>query len=323
MQTSHRFITIIFASLITVLVIFGMSVFYKVEIHNPEIIEIPKGSNTNSISNLLHQNKLILNPSLFKLYSRLTASDESYKAGEYLFKSPESIHTLIHKITDGNFFYRKLTILPGLSINEILKLGSSPGLINDLGNSLEIAHQSKSISLQEGIFFPDTYFYLKDETFSSILIRSHEYWKTASASLWQERQDNLPFTKLEEAVTLASIIEKEGLEKRMIAGVFINRLRKGMKLQSDPTVIYALGDNFDGDIKRKDLRIDSPYNTYRYKGLPPTPISTVSEESLRAALNPSTNDYLYFVSMGNGFHKFSKTLSEHNKAILEYQINAR
>jgi UPF0755 protein len=322
-QTSHRFITIIFASIITVLVIFGMSVFYKVEIHNPEIIEIPKGSNTNSISNLLHQNKLILNPSLFKLYSRLTASDESYKAGEYLFKSPESIHTLIHKITDGNFFYRKLTILPGLSLNEILKLGSSPGLINDLGNSLEIAHQSKSISLQEGIFFPDTYFYLKDETFSSILIRSHESWKTASASLWQERQDNLPFTKLEEAVTLASIIEKEGLEKRMIAGVFINRLRKGMKLQSDPTVIYALGDNFDGNIKRKDLRIDSPYNTYRYKGLPPTPISTVSEESLSAALNPSTNDYLYFVSMGNGFHKFSKTLSEHNKAVLEYQINAR
>ena len=323
MQTSHRFITIIFASIITVLVIFGMSVFYKVEIHNPEIIEIPKGSNTNSISNLLHQNKLILNPSLFKLYSRLTASDESYKAGEYLFKSPESIHTLIRKITDGNFFYRKLTILPGLSLNEILKLGSSPGLINDLGNSSEIAHQSKSISLQEGIFFPDTYFYLKDETFSSILIRSHESWKTASASLWQERQDNLPFTKLEEAVTLASIIEKEGLEKRMIAGVFINRLRKGMKLQSDPTVIYALGDNFDGNIKRKDLRIDSPYNTYRYKGLPPTPISTVSEESLSAALNPSKNDYLYFVSMGNGFHKFSKTLSEHNKAVLEYQINAR
>ena len=153
MQTSHRFITIIFASLITVLVIFGMSVFYKVEINNPEIIEIPKGSNTNSISNLLYQNKLILNPSLFKLYSRLTASDESYKAGEYLFQSPESIHTLIHKISDGNFFYRKLTILPGLSLNEILKLGSSPGLINDIDNSLEIPHQNKSISLQEGISF--------------------------------------------------------------------------------------------------------------------------------------------------------------------------
>ena len=188
---------------------------------------------------------------------------------------------------------------------------------------MEIPHQNKSISLQEGIFFPDTYFYLKDETFSSILIRSHESWQAASESLWQERQGNLPFTTLEEAVTLASIIEKEGLEKRMIAGVFINRLRKGMKLQSDPTVIYALGDNFDGDIKRKDLRIDSPYNTYRYKGLPPTPISIVSEESLSAALNPSANDYLYFVSMGNGFHKFSKTLSEHNKAVLEYQINAR
>ena len=96
-----------------------------------------------------------------------------------------------------------------------------------------------------------------------------------------------------------------------------------MKLQSDPTVIYALGDNFDGDIKRKDLRIDSPYNTYRYKGLPPGPISIVSEDSLRAALRPKETDYLYFVSMGNGFHKFSKTLTDHNKAVLEYQINER
>ena len=323
MQTPHSLIAVIFAFLVTVSVIFAMGFFYKVEIYNPEIIEIPKGSNTNSISDLLYQNKLILNPLLFKLYSRLSASDESYKAGEYLFHSRESIHTSIQKISNGNFFYRKLTILPGLSLNEILKLGSSYGLINDIDNSLEIVHQNKSISLQEGIFFPDTYYYLKDETFSSILIRSHESWKTTSESLWQERQDNLPFTKLEEAVTLASIIEKEGLEKRMIAGVFINRLRKGMKLQSDPTVIYALGNNFDGDIKRKDLRIDSPYNTYRYKGLPPTPISIVSKESLSAALNPLTNDYLYFVSMGNGYHKFSKTLSEHNKAVLEYQINAR
>ena len=105
--------------------------------------------------------------------------------------------------------------------------------------------------------------------------------------------------------------------------MFINRLNKDMKLQSDPTVIYALGKNFDGDLRKKDLNFNSPYNTYRYKGLPPSPISTVSEESLKAALNPADTNYLYFVSMGNGFHKFSKTLKEHNQAVREYQLNVR
>ena len=122
---------------------------------------------------------------------------------------------------------------------------------------------------------------------------------------------------------MASIIEKEGLEKEKIAGVFLNRLRVDMRLQSDPTVIYALGKNFDGNLKKEDLRIESPFNTYRYVGLPPAPISIVSKESLVAALKPLQTEYLYFVSMGNGYHKFSKTLSEHNKAVLKYQINAR
>ena len=179
------------------------------------------------------------------------------------------------------------------------------------------------ITLEEGIFYPDTYYYLKGETFSSILLRSQMRWKEISNKLWESRDDDLPYANIREATTLASIIEKEGIEKETIAGVFINRLKLNMKLQSDPTVIYALGDNFDGDIKRKDLRIDSPYNTYRYRGLPPGPISIVSEDSLRAALKPKETDYLYFVSMGNGFHKFSKNLTEHNQAVLEYQLNER
>ena len=158
---------------------------------------------------------------------------------------------------------------------------------------------------------------------SKLLLESQRKWKLITDELWKIRRKELPYQSLKEAVTLASIIEKEGSEKEMIAGVFINRLNTGMKLQSDPTVIYALGSNFDGDIKKKDLRLDNPYNTYRYKGLPPGPISTVSEDSLKAALNPLKTDFLYFVSMGNGFHKFSKTLSEHNKAVLKYQINGR
>ncbi len=290
-------------------------VHFKVSKESSVILDIPKGSSISLISNILFDEGLILSPVLFKTYTRLTLSDNKLQAGEYFFNSPQSAYTLNKKLLEGDFYYRKLTLLPGSSLKTILNLANSTSLVNDL--------EYTEITLEEGIFYPDTYYYLKGETFSSILFQSHMRWKEISNELWESRNDDLPYANIKEATTLASIIEKEGVEKETIAGVFVNRLKLNMKLQSDPTVIYALGDNFDGDIKRKDLRIDSPYNTYRYRGLPPGPISIVSEDSLRAALKPKETDYLYFVSMGNGFHKFSKTLTDHNKAVLEYQINER
>ena len=290
-------------------------VHFKVSKESSVILDIPEGSNISLISNILFEEGLILSPVLFTTYTRLALSDNKLQAGEYFFDSPQSAYTLNKKLLEGNFYYRKLTLLPGSTLKTILNLANSTSLVNDLENI--------EITLEEGIFYPDTYYYLKGETFSSILFQSHMRWKEISNELWESRNDDLPYANIKEATTLASIIEKEGIEKETIAGVFVNRLKLNMKLQSDPTVIYALGDNFDGDIKRKDLRIDSPYNTYRYRGLPPGPISIVSEDSLRAALKPKETDYLYFVSMGNGFHKFSKTLTDHNKAVLEYQINER
>ena len=290
-------------------------VFFKVTKESSVLVDIPERSTISLISNILFAEGLILNPILFKTYTRLTFSDNKLQAGEYLIDSSQSVYTLNKKFLEGDFYYRKLTLLPGSTLKTILNLSNSVGLVNDL--------DSIAINLEEGIFYPDTYYYLKGETFSSILYRSQIRWKEISNKLWEIRDDDLPFANLMEATTLASIIEKEGIEKETIAGVFINRLKINMKLQSDPTVIYALGENFDGDIKRKDLSIDSPYNTYRYRGLPPGPISIVSEDSLRAALNPKETDYLYFVSMGNGFHKFSKNLTEHNQAVLEYQLNER
>ena len=310
-------------SLIFVLVILISAIHYRVDIKNSIILDIASGSSTSSIATSLHENKIILNPTVFKIYVRISSNDHKFKAGEYKFKSAQSIHSIVDKLTNGDFFYRKLTLLPGSTISNILKLRNSEGLINDLATDPEKLLKKKGITLQEGIFFPDTFFYLKGENFSSILIKSYEKWKKISKDLWINRNLNLPFKDLNEAVTLASIIEKEGLEKRKIAGVFVNRLNKNMKLQSDPTVIYALGSEFDGNLTRKNLRIDNPYNTYRYRGLPPGPISIVSYDSLEAALNPLLTDYLYFVSMGNGFHKFSKTLTEHNEAVLKYQINDR
>ena len=290
-------------------------VHFKVYKESSVILDIPEGSSISLISNILFEEGLILNPVLFKTYSRLTLSDTKLQAGEYFINSSQSAYSLNKKLLEGDFYYRKLTLLPGSTLKTILNLADSAGLVNDL--------DTIDITLEEGIFYPDTYFYLKGETFSSILFQSHMRWKEISNNLWESRDDDLPYANIMEATTMASIIEKEGAEKETIAGVFVNRLKLNMKLQSDPTVIYALGDNFDGDIKRKDLRINSPYNTYRYRGLPPGPISIVSEDSLRAALRPKKTDYLYFVSMGNGFHKFSKNLIDHNKAVLEYQINER
>tara|TARA_B000000475_G_C15932695_1_gene421451 strand:- start:60 stop:1019 length:960 start_codon:yes stop_codon:yes gene_type:complete len=314
---------IISTGIIFLLVIFFISVNFKLQFKESILVDIPSGSSSSIIANILYENNLILNPLLFKTYSRFTSSDNSFKAGEYFIDTPESINSLISKIVLGDFFYRKLTLLPGSSLEDVMKLRYLEGLKDDLGNEFKLSMKQKGIILEEGIFYPDTYYYLKGETFSSILIKSHQKWKENYENLWEQRRANLPYKRLMDAITLASIIEKEGLEKEKIAGVFLNRLEVGMKLQSDPTVIYSLGKKFDGDLKRKDLRVRNPYNTYRYKGLPPGPISLVSEESLKAALNPLETEYLYFVSMGNGYHKFSKTLSEHNKAVLKYQINAR
>ncbi len=290
-------------------------VHFKIYKESSVIVDIPEGSSISLISNILFEEGLILNPVLFKTYARFTLSDKKLQAGEYFIDSSQSVYTLNKKLVEGDFYYRKLTLLPGSTLKTILNLANSSSLVNDL--------DSIDIILEEGIFYPDTYYYLKGETFSSILFQSHMRWKEISNKLWESRDDDLPYANIMEATTMASIIEKEGVEKETIAGVFVNRLKLNMKLQSDPTVIYALGDNFDGDIKRKDLSINSPYNTYRYRGLPPGPISIVSEDSLRAALRPKKTDYLYFVSMGNGFHKFSKNLIDHNKAVLEYQINER
>ena len=305
------------------LTLLTFSFHYKVPLSDPVIIDIKEGSSVSSTSKLLLDKNFIIDDFLFNLYSKIISADKSIKAGEYYLDSSNSIHTYLKLFSSGQIHYRKLTLLPGMTLNDIYLLRLEEGLIDDLGKRPEISLKELGINYKEGMFYPDTYFFQKGDKYSSILLAAQEKWKSESEILWSDRNEILPYKNLTEAITLASIIEKEGLEKNKIAGVFINRLRIGMKLQSDPTVIYALGKDFDGDIKRKDLRIDNPYNTYRYKGLPPGPISIVSIESLEAALNPEKTDFLYFVSMKNGFHKFSKNLTEHNEAVLKYQINER
>ena len=175
----------------------------------------------------------------------------------------------------------------------------------------------------EGLFHPDTYFYQRGDKASEILIRAYKLHQKILDKAWEGRSLNISLSSKYEALILASIIEKEGIERNKISGVFNRRINLKMKLQSDPTVIYALGDQFDGDIKRSDLKIKHPYNTYVYKGLPPGPIGLASQVSLEASVNPKEGTSLYFVSKGDGSHKFSDTIEEHNKAVRDYQLNKK
>jgi len=316
-----RNIILLFSTLLT---FFLLVTNHKLSFQENFLFEIKQGSTLQGVANELKNRGLILNSFVFKLNAKLLNADQNIKAGEYLLSTSESIFTLQRKFTEGLTFYRKLQLLEGMTTRDIFKLGKSEGIVDDINEDLEMLKFKLSINGQaEGLFFPDTFYFQKGDLFSSVLKRAFDKQQSIYIGLWNVRREGLPYSSLIEAITLASIIEKEGLEKDMIAGVFVNRLRKNMRLQSDPTVIFALGSSFDGNIKRSHLKIDNPYNTYRYKGLPPGPIGLVSLSSIKAALNPQKSDFFYFVSMNNGFHKFSKTLEEHNQAVLKYQINAR
>lgn len=288
------------------------------------LIYIEPGKSSNDIALNLEEKNLINHPFFLVQYLRLIGKLNSVKSGEYSISNDEDLIDLVSKITEGKYYYRKIQLLEGMRFTEIMELiKKTEGLILNLGKYPEkkiLLDLNLTYISPEGIFAPETYFFKKGDTVSNLLERSYKAQQAYSLNLWSKRQPNLPFKNLYEALILASIIEKEGKEKKEIAGVFINRLNRNMKLQSDPTVIYALGKTFDGNIRRKDLRIKNPYNTYVYKGLPPSPISLVTMSSIEAVLNPVLSDNLYFVSRGNGTHKFSVTLREHNRAVRKYQL---
>lgn len=178
-------------------------------------------------------------------------------------------------------------------------------------------------AVAEGLFFPDTYLFAKNSSDTEILARAYRAMKRHIEREWQQRASNLPYRSPYEALVMASIVEKEtgrAADRPMIASVFVNRLRVNMLLQTDPTVIYGLGDRFDGNLRKRDLLADTPYNTYTRPGLPPGPIASPGLASLRAALNPASSDALYFVARGDGTSQFSRTLEEHNQAVVRYQL---
>jgi len=301
------------------------SLFRPLPITETIIINVDQGYGLNQVINILGEKELTARPVILKSYVRIFKSRANIKAGEYLVSKDENIFKLIKKIGEGSVYYRQIRLKEGSTFNEISDLFSNNKYVkkDDLFDNVEKIKSRLDLDVisLEGQFHPDTYNYIKGDSYIDILNRSNLKHKQILEELWNSRSLNLPYKNSYEALILASLIEKEGIEKRQIAGVFVRRLKLGMKLQSDPTIIYALGKDFDGDIKRSDITMKHPYNTYHINGLPPGPIGLVSKSSIEAAINPEEGTSLYFVAKGDGTHYFSDTLEEHNRAVRKYHLN--
>lgn len=292
------------------------------------VFEIERGETLNKISSKLEALGLISSKRLFKFYSFILGKKKSYKSGNYLVKGSVSIYHLVQVLDEGRFDLVKFTIREGLRTTEIAEILKSNKFQNQ-GKYLDLMKDQnfiKSLNLPvevkslEGFLYPDTYMIAPQSTEKTLLRAMTDNFLKKIPKNYGEMAKKAGLSYYD-AVNLASIIEKEtgnAAERTIISSVFHNRLRKGMKLQSDPTVIYGI-ENFDGNIKRRQLRKRTDFNTYVILGLPKTPIANPGLESLMAAVKPDNTNYLYFVGMGNGRHKFSKTYKEHDQAVSRYQ----
>lgn len=292
----------------------------------PYEFSITPGSSLKSIAQQLADAGVLHDSWSFVLLSRLTGVASSVKAGDYEITENISPAELLVRITRGDINQSEIRFIEGWTFSQLRQaLNEHPGLRHATANLtdreiLQLIEATETAA--EGLFFPDTYFFARGSSDVEILKRAYRVMQHHLHTAWAERAIDLPLADPYQALILASIVEKEtGREsdRRMVAGVFINRLRINMLLQTDPTVIYGLGDKFDGNLRKKDLLTDQEYNTYTRRGLPPTPIALPGLASILAALNPAETDALYFVAKGNGESHFSRHLTDHNRAVSKYQ----
>jgi peptidoglycan lytic transglycosylase G len=324
----------IFAAILLLLVLGAsvlLSFYYYVTnipaVSEDKVVDIPKGRGLRGISAQLEDEGVIGNSNLFMLYVVGKGWQNRLKAGEYEFKRGSTTSEVAGKIADGDVVLHKVTVPEGLTMKETAALLGRNGVLDPDGfltaardPALLKILPGRSITGLEGYLFPDTYTYTKGVTPEEFVRMMLDRFNKVYSSLeGLRRRVNLTDN---EVVTLASIIEKETgapAERPMISAVFHNRLRLGMKLESDPTVIYGMGEDFDGNLTKTDLGTMSQYNTYLIKGLPPGPICNPGKESITAALSPAAVDYIYFVSRGDGTHYFSENYADHQRAVSEYQ----
>lgn len=291
------------------------------------VFTIDSGDPVRRIADRLAERGLIDRPLYFRATARFTGDARRIHAGEYVIEPGMTPYRMLEKFVRGDVKQYRFAVIPGWTFDQMMAALRTHGAIDQTLEGLSpdeiMAELGYPDQHPEGRFFPDTYQFSRGRTDRELLARAYDRMQTVLAEEWEERTEDLPLDDPYEALILASIVEREtGVpeERARIAGVFVERLERGMRLQTDPTVIYGMGDEYDGDIRYRDLREDTPYNTYTRGGLTPTPIAMPSRAAIHGTLHPERRGELYFVSTGDGRHVFSKTLEEHNKAVVKYQL---
>lgn len=316
------------AAVIVLAFIFYRYVNMPITLEKDVVVTIPSGASLGQVTRQLNREGIIEKPLYWKVLARITGSANRIKAGEYRLSGSLTPGEILSMLVAGKTLQYNLTIPEGWTFRQMLDAIRNKA---EIRHTLDSQDGEKIMKLlgepgehPEGHFLPETYFFTRNTPDIDILRRSHQAMKTLLAREWDKRVEGLPLKTPYEALILASIVEKEtgaADERPMIAAVFINRLRKGMRLQTDPTVIYGMGDSYRGNIRKKDLLRDTPYNTYTRKGLPPTPIALPAASSLHAVLHPADTKALYFVASGGGRHYFSNSYEEHRKAVIKYLLD--
>ncbi len=295
-------------------------------------VEIARGTGLSTVARDLAARGILEHPRWFTLYARFIGADARVRAGEYAVPAGTTPEGLLQQLQSGVVVQHAITIVEGWTFRDLRRTLDRQELLVHATRGQSDAEVMSALGeadqAPEGLFFPDTYLFDKGASDLDVLRQSRERMRRELDAAWAARGENLPFTTPYQALILASIVERETAnpaERPRIAGVFAERLRIGMRLQTDPSVIYGLGAGFDGNLRRADLERDGPYNTYTRAGLPPTPIALPGQAALRAAVRPDARGELYFVATGlpDGTHRFSKTLAEHEQAVRDYLARYR
>ncbi len=332
-----KIIAVLFLAICIVMGWFALQLFsFKnspINLKQEQLFVIAPGSSLSKIAYAMQAEGLIVQPRYLTLLGRWYGHAAKLKVGEFLLTPGMTPMQALDKIVAGDVLQYSLTVVEGWSFKQMLQA---------VHGHEKLKHELKGLSAEqimqklgkpgehpEGRFLPETYYFTAGMTDVEFLKRAYEAMQQDLQHAWQQRDEGLPYQSAYEALIMASIIEKETAvpsERTEIAGVFVRRLQKNMRLQTDPTVIYGIGDSYDGNIRRRDLRRDTPYNTYTRHGLTPTPIALPGVDAIHAALHPAKGDSLYFVAMGeggNGRHYFSATLKEHINAVRKYQLKRK
>ncbi len=295
--------------------------------HQPIDYVFPAGFSTRALAEDLAQKGIIQQPNFFIFMAKLENKASYLKAGGYAFEPGVSGQYILTQLYEGRFAIRKITFIEGWNLAEIRAALLADNYLQHASNYPSLDELAKQLGIPdknpEGWFFPDTYQFIWGISDQELLLSSYQKMQIILALEWQNRAPNLPYETPYQALIVASLVEKEAKlasERPLVAEVILNRLKKRMRLQIDPTIIYAMGENYHGKITKADLKIKSPYNTYLHYGLPPTPISSPGLASIRAALHPEVSKALYFVARGDGSHEFSNTLREQNAAVKKYLL---